>query len=147
MGFVFAFVVLISAQTGRSDEEQIRTLIAKYDAGQTEGMFASERIFWSGAYKRPTIGSQRGEEVPSDRQPSQRVRGSQRGKTAPVRIEVAKSGDMAYEFSQSDLSFELENGRKESLTSSILRVWKKESGQWKIAAQFSHPHYQEATIP
>jgi hypothetical protein len=47
-------------------------------------------------------------------------------------IVVAKSGDLAYEFSNSELSVNP-------------RVWRKEAGQWKIAAQFAGPHYQEPT--
>ena len=31
--------------------------------------------------------------------------------------------------------------------SSVLRVWKKDGGQWKIAAMFARPHYQEAAPP
>jgi ketosteroid isomerase-like protein len=58
---------------------------------------------------------------------------------------VAKSGDLAYEFSSAEVSSDLKNGKKESFTNSLLRVWKKEAGQWKIAAQFSRPHYQEPT--
>ena len=147
IGLAVALSVVIRAQTAPSDEQQIRDLIAKYDARQTEEMFTKDRIFWSGATKRPAIGSEHGEEVPSDRRLSLRVPGSQRAKTTPVRIEVAKSGDMAYEFSNSQLSFELKDGKKESLLTSTLRVWKKEAGQWKMAAQFSRPHYPEPTAP
>jgi len=56
---------------------------------------------------------------------------------------VAKSGDLAYEFSNSELSFDLKNGTREILPTSILRVWRKEGGEWKIAAWFSRPHHQE----
>jgi ketosteroid isomerase-like protein len=95
------------------------------------------------AIKRPVIGSQQAEEVPSDRAPSARKPGSQRNNTTPVRIEIAKSGDMAYEFSTSELSFELKDSQKERLPTSVLRVWKKEASQWKIAAMFARPHYQD----
>jgi hypothetical protein len=140
---VFALSAVISAQTATSDEQQIRALIAKYDSGQTQGMGTKDRIFWSGALKRPVIGSEQGEEVPSDRGVSARVPGSQRNNTKPVRIEIARSGDLAYEFSNSTLSFDLKSGSKESFPTSLLRVWKKEDGQWKIAAMFARPHYQD----
>jgi ketosteroid isomerase-like protein len=50
---------------------------------------------------------------------------------------------LAYEFSNSTLSFDLKSGSKESFPTSLLRVWKKEDGQWKIAAMFARPHYQD----
>ena len=33
-------------------------LIAKYDAQQTAGMFTNDRIVWTGAMKRPAVGSE-----------------------------------------------------------------------------------------
>ena len=71
---------------------------------------------------------------------SNRVAGSQHSKTTVVRVEVSKSGDLAYEFSNSEVSFDLKDGNKESFPNSLLRVWRKEAGQWKIAAQFARPH-------
>jgi len=136
---VLIVAVIVQAQ-GATDEQQIRALIAKFDSGQAQGMSTADRIFWSGAYKKPVIGSQRPEEIPGEGQVSARVPGSQRNKTTPVRIEVAKSGDLAYEFSNSELSFELKDGKKESFMNSTLRVWRKEAGQWKIAAHFARPH-------
>lgn len=95
--------------------------------------------------KRPAVGSEPHEQAPGEWQLSNRVPGSERVNTTPVRIEIAKSGDLAYEFSNGELSFELKNGKKESLTNSSLRVWRKEAGVWKMAAQFTHPHYQDPT--
>jgi len=140
MGFMIALAALTSAQTTSTDDQQIRALIARYDTGQRTGMATKDVVFWSGAFKRPTVGSEQGEEVPSDRQVSDRVPGSQRSKTTVVRLEIAQSADLAYEFSNSDVSFDLKNGKKESFQNSLLRVWKKEAGQWKIAAQFARPH-------
>lgn len=140
---VIADVSVSAAQTTQSDEQQIRGLIAKYDSGQQQGMFASDRVFWSGALKRPIVGSQQGEEVPGDRRLSERVPGSQRNTTTVRRIEVAKSGDLAYEFSDSVIRYELKDGTKGALQNSTLRVWRKEAGQWKIAAHFARPHYQD----
>jgi hypothetical protein len=142
VGFAFVMAALIHAQTAQTDEQQIRAVIAKWDAGR-RGLYTTDPVLWSGAYKRPTIGFLEREEIPTERPPSERVPGTQRYQTTPVRIEVAESGDMAYEFSNTELSFDLKSGKKESFPASFLRVWKKEAGQWKIAAQFSRPHYQE----
>jgi hypothetical protein len=141
---VIVLVAFASAQTAQSDEQQIRALIAKNDAGQSDDSLATkDRIFWSGAYKRPFISPARGEEIPDADRVSLRKPDSQRITTTPVRIEVAKSGDLAYEFSNGTLSYETKDGRKVSFPNSILRVWRKEGGQWKVAALFSQPHYEE----
>ena len=78
IGFFVVCTTLAGAQTTQTDEQQIRALIAKYDAGQTQGMAAKDRIFWSGAIKRPVIGAQQGEEVPDDTRASDRRPGTQR---------------------------------------------------------------------
>jgi ketosteroid isomerase-like protein len=122
-----------------ADQTRIRELIANYDKGAAVAR-TSDVVFWSGAYKRPTVGAERGEEVSNGRQPSLRVPGSQRTRTVPVRIEFSAGGDMAYEYSNANLSFDLKSGAKQELQTSILRVWRKEAGQWKIAAMFARPH-------
>ena len=132
IGLAVALSAVMSAQAGNSDEQEIRALIAKMDLGQTQGMATTDRIFWSAAYKRPVVGSGQGEEVPSDRRVSERVPGSQRNETTPIRIEIAKSGDVAYEVSDHILSFEMKDGQKVSLPASVMRAWRKEGGQWKV---------------
>ena len=146
----------MSAEAQSADERAIRDLIARYDKGESVTR-TDDAIFWSGEFKRPTVGSQKREALPADRRPSSarvpgspsaRVPGSRRRVTTPVRIEIAKSGDLAYEFSNSELIFDLQNGEREAaIPSSVLRVWKKDGGQWKIAVMFARPHYQEAAPP
>ena len=143
----------MSAEAQSAGERAIRDLIARYDKGESVAR-TDDEILWTGEFKRPTAGSQKREPVPADRQPSarvpgspSRVLGSRRRVTTPVRIEIAKSGDLAYEFSNSELRFDLENGELDAIPLSVLRVWKKDGGQWKIAAMFARPHYQEAAPP
>ena len=130
------------ASSAGSDDAEIRELIARYDRGEVVAR-TNDVVFWSGVYKYPTIGQEKGEQIPTDRQPSLRVPGSQRTRTTVVRIELSSARDLAYEFSNSTLSFDLKSGTKEEIPTSTLRVWKKEGGQWKIAAMFVRPHYQE----
>jgi len=144
------------AQSQSADERAIRDLIARYDNGESVSR-TDDMVYWTGEFKRPTIGSQKPEALPLDQRPSsarvpgsasERIPGARRRVTTPVRIEIAKSGDLAYEFSDSELRFDLKNGERESaIPSSVLRVWKRDGGQWKIAAMFARPHYQEATPP
>jgi ketosteroid isomerase-like protein len=149
---VAVFLVIVSAsasaQTAMSaDEKAIRDAIARFDRGETRGLYAADRVFWSGAYRKPTVGADPGEEIPSANQPSARVPNSQRNQTTPVRIEIAKSGDLAWEFSDGVISFDMKDGRKVSFPQGILRVWRKEGADWKIAAIFTRPHDQTAPAP
>jgi len=141
---VLALAAIVSAQTTQTDEQQIRALIAKIDSAETTegGLATKDRIFWSGAYKRPAIAPERGEEIPGVGQVSDRKEGSQRTKTTPVRIEIAKSGDLAYEFSNNVLTFEMKSGEKRTVPNSVLRVWRKEAGQWRVAAHLSNRHWE-----
>jgi hypothetical protein len=125
------------------DETAIRELIARYDRGERFPT-TTDLVQYSSAYKKPAKrGGPPPEEVPSDRMPSDRKPGSQRNHTTPERIEIAKSGDLAYEFSNGNVTFEMKDGRKVELPLSLLRVWRKEEGQWKAAAWFSVRHYEE----
>jgi hypothetical protein len=146
-----------AAQTPSADERAIRDLITRYDRGESVARTADD-ILWTPDFARPVIGRQRGgflvyvepftpDQVAAAREAaaaSPRVPGSRRRVTMPVRIEIAQSGDLAYEFSNSDLIFDLKSGGRDVTTSSVLRVWKKEQGQWKIAALFARPHDVEA---
>ena len=154
-----SIAISAEAQSPSADERAIRDLITRYDKGESVAR-TDDVIFWSGDFKQPTVGSQnwlKGEALPPDRRsssarvpgaPSARVSGSRRRVTTPVRIEIATSGDLAYEFSNSELVFDLQNGEREAaIPASVLRVWKKDGGQWKIAAMFARPHDQETPLP
>jgi hypothetical protein len=136
----------VSDISTRVDEQQIRALSARIDAtaSRTES-WTKDRIFWSVA-QRPEIGVEQpqAEEIPNERRPSLRVPGSPRVKTTIVRIEVAKSGDLAYEFDNQELSVQTKNGKSWAIPLSQLRVWKKEAGESKLAVEFSNHHSEVA---
>ncbi len=143
----FAIVLLATAfplaQPRSTDEQAIRALIARQSTGE-EIAWTSDAIIWSGAYKQPIVRPGTAEELPGPRQPAARVPGSQRVAVNPDRIEVAKSGDLAYEFSHFLLSFDTKGGEHVSFPGSALRVWRKEGSEWKVVAAFMRPHDQEA---
>jgi hypothetical protein len=153
---VAAMAISTAAQTPNVDERAIRDLIARYDKGEAVPR-TDDVIVWTGEFKRPTIGSQKGEALPAEQRPSsarvpgaasERVPNSRRRVTTPVRIEIAQSGDLAYEFSNSEVVFDLKNGERETaVPASVLRVWKKDRGQWKMAAMFARPLYQDSSSP
>ena len=134
-----AFAARVASQTGTaSDEAQIRQLIVK---PQAEIPRTKDFIYWPGPRPRPQIGPA----DPSEPTPAaiqQRVPGSFKQVNAVVRLEVAKSGDLAYEFTNFKAEYLLKDqpGKPEQFTGSLLRVWKKDGGEWKMAAHFQRPH-------
>jgi ketosteroid isomerase-like protein len=99
----------------------------------------SNHIFWSGTYKRPVIGAEKGE-LTRDDAAENRVSGSDKSKTSPIRILVSDSRDLAYEYSKNALDYDLKNGKHMSFTVGLLRVWQKEGREWKEAAAFLRPY-------
>ena len=93
-----------------------------------------DTIYWTGHFKRPTVGSQKPEPLPANRRPSSARTPGAPSERIPGRRE--RSGDMAYEFSNSELVFDLKMAT-ERLRSSVLVVWKKDGGPWKIARTIS----------
>ena len=139
---VLALVVPVApaaAQDLKAEEAAIRALIRSSENGKPLPQ-VQDRVFWSGAYKTPVMGDERAVEVSRDRAPSNRVPGTTRNRPTVRKLEIAASGDMAWEFSTSELSFDLKDGTKVTLPTSTLRVWRKEQGAWKVAAVFNHPH-------
>ena len=135
--------LLAQAPSNRTtDEAAIREAIAGYqfDAARYN---SKDKIYWPGSYKRPVVGAEQGEEIPGALRPSLRKPKTYQSKITVVRLEIADAGDMAYEFSNADVSFETTDDKKHSFPTSILRVWRKVDGEWKIAAHFVSPHYQE----
>ena len=132
-----SIAISAEAQSQSADERAIRDLIARYDKGESVAR-TDDMIYWTGGSKRPTVGSQEGEPLPAAQRPSsarvpgapsERVPDSRRRVTTAVRIDIATSGDLAYEFSNSELDFDLKNGEREAATpASVLRVWKKDGG-------------------
>jgi len=134
--------VSLFAQTP-STEQRIRDLVAKYDTDHdVSKVFEEEAVFWSGAFAKPQTAS-----VPTD--PADRLAAPGRKnvvqKTDVQRIVVAKSEDMAYEYSTFVLSFDDDEGHKERI-GAVLRVWRKTGAEWKIAAMFHRPYGQVVPV-
>jgi ketosteroid isomerase-like protein len=135
---VFVGLLLVvgnaDAQTPSADEKAIRDLIAASDSGQRLDTTA-DSIFWTGALKRPAVGEEK-----RDLNPGVAERQGGTVKTKVRRIDVSRSGDMAYEFSDADITVVEKSGQTIAFTASLLRVWKKAEGQWQVAAHFQRRH-------
>ena len=131
----------VRAQSQSAEEKRIREVIQRTDTGGQPLSFTADRVFWAGPYKKPAVGVETPEPIGGEADLG-RVAGSQKVKTDVVRIEVAKSGDLAYEFSNFAMSYKMKEGKEEAFTGSVLRVWKKDGGEWKVTAMFARPHWQ-----
>jgi hypothetical protein len=126
-----------------ADDKALRDLTEKLDTGAAVEETANGVVF-TGALRRPRV---RGE-APAE--PIARVKGREfvQAKTTIRRIEFASSGDMAYVFSDSDVTYRVKqpNGQTQdqSFTNSALRVFRKVDGKWLQAVHFAAPHRDES---
>jgi hypothetical protein len=135
IGFAAAFVSGQSPKVDlKAEEATIRALIAKGGTlPRTE-----DRVYWAGPLKRPIIGSEKGEYFPNS---DVGKRKNQKNTDRVQRLEVSASGDMAWEFSYVTIEYDVDEtpARHVKVDAAMLRVWKKEAGQWKTAANFVRP--------
>jgi hypothetical protein len=69
-----------------------------------------------------------------------RVPGHTTIRTKPLRIVIADSRDLAYEYGKVVTEFDLKSGEHVKLEAGLLRVWQKQAGEWKEAAVFTRPY-------
>jgi ketosteroid isomerase-like protein len=129
--------IILSGQNTKVDlkaeEAAIRAVLTK--GGELP--YTEDRIVWSGAEKRPGIGT-RGEPFPEAKLDKRK---NSKNTGAVDRIEVAAAGDMAWVFSHGTLEYYLDETpvRHVAFERATLMVWKKVNGQWKVAALFTRP--------
>jgi hypothetical protein len=141
--FAFVFSDLRGAGRDAAEEAAIRTIIAAHDqkgGGGLEGVpQLADRVIWTGAEKRPMVGDEKGELLSTSSAPN-RVPGHTTIKTEPIRLVVADSRDLAYEYGKVTTEFDLKSGEHVKLEAGMLRVWQKQDGSWKEAAVFTRPY-------
>ncbi len=117
----------------KADEAAIRAVIA---SGKTP--YTDDSVFWTGLYKRPVMGKEEPQSFPDS---SSEKRKNQVNTTKVVRLEIAASGDMAWEFSYIHTEYDSDGApaSHKSFDAGLLRVWKKEKGEWRAAAMFARP--------
>ena len=144
-------VMMLAAVTGSThtaaadrpaDEAAIRALIAQRDAGQRIPTTA-DRVLWAGSFQKPVVGDETPVQRTHERGLVNRVPDTTKTTTTVRRIVIAASGDLAYEYSDGTLDFDLKSGGHISSPNSTLRVWEKQDGQWKMAASFTLTHYRD----
>ena len=78
-------------QPQSADESAIRAQISRADKGES-GLTTADRIVWTGAIVRPTVGSEASVAVEGDLGIANRVAGSNVTKTTPVRPHADQPG-------------------------------------------------------
>lgn len=134
------FVELRGAGSNAIEEAAIRKIVSAENDGRPVPHMA-DQIFWSGPYQRPVIWPEKPTPASTAIAPiEERAPSGSTSLKTPVRIVVADSRDLAYEYETTALSIKMKNGTTRAVESAALRVWQKESGEWKIAAEFSAPY-------
>ena len=127
---------------GRIDIDAEKAAIrAAADAKIDSSIYAPDAVFWSGAYAKPIVHDNgRYTAVPIDSAHMSLRRNYKRTEEI-VRLDVAKSGDLAYDFTNFTMSFDVAGTNEHvSVKGSALRVWKKIDGRWRIEAWFMRPY-------
>jgi ketosteroid isomerase-like protein len=119
----------------KEDEQAIRELAAH----RGPKIYAQGAIFVSGAYAHPIIGGDTTEkpipEVQAEKRKNMDVTETIR------RLKVSKAGDMAWEFTDFRASYDATStGKHVEFPGSMLRVWQKVGGQWRVVAEFRRPN-------
>ena len=135
------------AQSPHQDEAAIRAIAESLSNayGKTghraRDAYAPQSIFVSGAYAKPIVGR----DTKAERLPSARgERKNEESRETIRRLNVSKSGDMAWEFTDFRLSWDdSATGKRVGFPGSMLRVWEKIDGKWMIAAEFRRPNEDE----
>jgi ketosteroid isomerase-like protein len=123
----------LHAADSKTEEAAIRALITSGQAKATD-----DAIVWAATFKRPTVRPGKGEELPGQEMSK---RSNMKTTKDVQRIEVAASGDLAYEFSYETVDYDLAGPPSQHVAfkAGLLRVWKKVNGEWKMAAAFARP--------
>ena len=128
---------MLSAQDSKlnlkAEEAAIRALIASGKLAYTD-----DSVFWAGAFKRPVAGKETPEPFAETKNLNRK---NQVNKVKVERLEIASSGDMAWEYSTVHTEYDTDETptSHKSFEAGVLRVWKKSDGSWKVAAMFGRP--------
>jgi ketosteroid isomerase-like protein len=131
LALLSGFMLLTSSPHQRlhaqsADETTIRALI------MGDSPYTDDAFFFTAAYPRPLIGTEGRKNAPP---PRGGERKNFRSEETIQKLQIARSGDLAYAYGTARLSWD----GQEPFESAFLRVFRKEQGKWKIAALFARP--------
>jgi ketosteroid isomerase-like protein len=143
--FVICSGATAQAQKSKTDETMLRDLISRADREPNVIKRTDDTIFVSGALARPLVGKQERAAMQSKMGEVNQQRINQIQKTELVRLVIAKSKDMAYDFGNFTLSYDTPDKKHVEFTGSYLRIWRKVKGEWMTEAFFARPNEEPAT--
>lgn len=124
-------------------EQDLREHIERVRRGETPRQLAEDIIFVTGAYPRPIIGrAQLAADPTQERLQRERLNYAQQGSIQ--RLVMAQSGDLAYVYHTSQLSWDTAEGQHVSFEAAGLTVWQQVDGEWQVAAFFGRPNQSES---
>ena len=135
-----------NAQAAKTDEQILRDLISRADKEPNAIKRTDDAIMVSGAFPRPIVGREQWEAMRSNRDGMKKARLNEMQKTELVRLVIADSKDMAYDFGNFTLDYDTPDKQHVSFGGSYLRVWRKIKGEWKSEAFFARPNEDAKTI-
>lgn len=136
---LIATLVMAQNSTASTDEQQIRSIIAQENNGNFSAPATEDNIFVSGPFPRPIIGKK--DAVSQQISDSlSKARKNYSFKKEVVRLVVAQSGDIAYEFGNGIIRYDDVNNKNVTLNNSYVRTWKKVNGQWQVDITFARPN-------
>jgi ketosteroid isomerase-like protein len=86
------------------------------------------------------VGRQEQQKFRTQFEAAQKKRPNAKTQTTVERVVVAKSGDLAYEFSNFRTEWDGADGQRAGFDGSYLRVWRKLKGEWLEEAFFGRPN-------
>lgn len=134
------FLVLVSMAQNTEEEQVLRSLIEKERNGDATAIKRTNTyVFASGRFVRPIMGKPDEEQVKEDAD-AVADRKNQKMTSKTNRLEVAKSGDLAYEFGEYKLEFDRQNNEHVAIEGTYVRTWKKVDGQWMVDLHYVRPN-------
>lgn len=124
------------------DEMAIRALVKKQNESNGKSVLPimENHIFVSGAFRLPVINGQISADDKARMEQNKTTRLNATQTVRIQKIEVAKAGDMAYEFGYGDLAWDTPQKKHVSFENTYLRIWRKVANQWKVAVFFARPN-------
>lgn len=122
-------------------ERAIRELVRKSDEGQPIKR-TEDSILSSGLTPRPLVGRQEQQKFRREFEAARKKRPNAKTKTTIERMVVAKSGELAYEYSNFRTEWDGPEGMRTGMDGSYLRVWRKVKGEWLEEAYFARPNQE-----
>ncbi len=132
--------VLVGLAQNPSEEQALRSLIERERSGDTSAVRRADTyVFASGLFVRPIMGKPDAEQQ-KEAASARAERKNQKITSKTNRLEVAKSGDLAYELGEYVLEFDRPNNEHVSIEGTYVRTWKKVDGQWMVDLHYVRPN-------